>query len=190
MTSRLTTGELRYSDEWETPKDIVQAVAIAVGVSHLKHPFALDLAAAPETTVAPKFFSLHDSALNHLPWHRLTPKRWQWLNPPFSKPNLTLFTAAMVNAVRNGGRIAGILPCSPSAIWFQNSILKPFDIRDVHHLETGPLRGVEHSGIAWREAVHARVWWLSYRPAFGNRLKAKRSTGTGSVIVFAFDGQA
>ena len=65
--------DVMANDEWRTPRGIFAQLAARYG------PFGLDVAATPENTLAPLFYTRADDGLRQ-PWGAAV-----WCNPPYSK---------------------------------------------------------------------------------------------------------
>lgn len=190
---RRPKGDLADSDEWGTPRPLFDAMSEGRG-------FVFDLFASKSNALCMAFLTKEDDALT-VQWHLLAPGCWLWMNPPFSRPsrrevgNLDRCSDAMREAVTRGARIAGVVPSSTSADWFQRNILRPFvpSVQEVQRV--GPLRGVTYVGSYWagERAVPGEITWLSYRPRFINgelhkRKGGKSGSGRKDIVAFAFDG--
>lgn len=172
--------KLSESDEWSTPRPLFDELSVEVG------GFVFDLAASKENARCSSYLTKDDDALR-VHWHLLAPSRWLWLNPPFSKPNLPNFTDALVENVKRGALVGGVLPNSTSSTWFLRNLLWHFEIGSRSVVPAGALRGTLDSGT-WH-GLPARLWWLGYRPRFGNESQTSRSgSGLGGVVAFAFGG--
>ena len=95
------------SDEWSTPRDIVEAWGV----------FDLDPCARPETAKAPRWYTKVDNGLL-LPWHGRV-----WLNPPYSRPRPWLEKA--IQEVREGRatHVVALLPAATDTGWFHDCVL-------------------------------------------------------------------
>lgn len=123
------------SDEYRTPSSFFAACNALYG------PFDLDVAATNENRLCPKFFDRDDDALIDGPdggplseagpyWSwagRAHGTRRAWCNPPYSKPNLGLFTARARREVVVGGLelVTCLIPMSTSAEWWHINIERP-----------------------------------------------------------------
>lgn len=120
------------SDEFWTPRDIIAAMAGLNGA-----PYAVDFAANARNAVAPTWLgSLH------VDWPETIRVNGGpgWCNPPYSKPNLPLFTAkALEAAPRLRYPLDLLVPVSFRASWWRP--LWTGRIVDNFDRATGPLRG-------------------------------------------------
>lgn len=130
------------SDEFWTPRDIIEAMAGLNGA-----PYAVDFAANARNAVASCWFGNDPSqtlvrrdalGTQWAEWIQLAGPGW--CNPPYSKPNLPLFTAkALEAAPRLRYPLDLLVPVSFRASWWRP--LWTGRIVDNFDRATGPLRG-------------------------------------------------
>lgn len=109
------------SDQFQTPRWFFDAL-------HRKYNFQHDLCARAENALLPRFYSLEDSALEHEWWPSwmndasMGAEGWDWCNPPYSKPNLDLFTTKARLEMKYGWAGVFLVPATPGAGWFQRNV--------------------------------------------------------------------
>lgn len=105
------------SDEWATPAWFFAACAALYG------PYQLDAAAHSGNNLCPAYFSLKRSALAADTW-AVPGARRAWCNPPYSKPNLELFTARARREVEQSHLelVSCLIPMSTSALWWHENV--------------------------------------------------------------------
>jgi len=112
-------------------------------------------------------------------------ERWLWNNPPYSKPNLPLFTAKAREECRLGAAIVQLVPATVDAGWFQDNVFYGGDIvtkRVVRNV--GPLDGTEIE-MVMPGGFLCTVRFLRRRIQFFNphRDVDGESAKTGSAII-------
>ncbi len=104
--------------DYPTPWQLVHAVEARFGRIHF------DLAAGPENTKAPRFYSKGDDALTKS-WHA-TPgvprDGLQWLNPPFR--HIDPWASKCAAEAQLGARVAFLVPASVGTQWFEDHVWK------------------------------------------------------------------
>lgn len=102
-----TTGE----NEWYTPSEIIEAARSVMGSIDLD---PASCKAAQKTVRAGKFFSIGDDGLS---------KKWLgnvWLNPPYSKDCIKLFSDKVVQEKENFNQAVVLVNNATETEWFQN----------------------------------------------------------------------
>lgn len=110
--------------------------------------------------------------------------RWLWDNPPYSKPNLHLFTAKAREEARRGAAIVQLVPATVGAGWFQDNVMHGVDITDKRMIRNeGHLNGLELVGSGGDFRVTVR--FLRRRINFFNPLKDtdNNSAKTDSMLI-------
>ncbi len=148
-------GVVYESDGWRTPSEVFDPLMA-------RYNFVIDLCASAQNTKCPRFFTKEQNALNQ-EWPRLT-EGWCWLQPPYSKPNLELFTAEAKRQAKAGSGIVALIPATPGTAWFQDNIFGGCDLLSAEAVDRGRITGFELSlsGIGYR----LRVLFLEGRIAF------------------------
>ncbi|SRR6266852_7338913 len=101
------------SDEYQTPKKYIKAAKLVMG--------SIDLDAASskinnQRLWIPNYCSIESSGLER-DWFGNV-----WLNPPYSKPNLTLFTNYLLDQYRNFNQLTYLVPSYTSEKWYQKCL--------------------------------------------------------------------
>lgn len=133
------------SDEFWTPRDIIAELERRNGAA-----YAVDFAANAKNSVAPNWICAPTNRDSGAWGCDALAFDWAavignlggpgWYNPPFSKPNLPLFTAKAFDAApRLLHPLDGLLPVSPRAAWFRR--VWEGDVVGGHAINHGPLRG-------------------------------------------------
>lgn len=119
MRQKLETTAV--SDEWATPR------AFFAALDQLYGPFDVDVAASDVNHLLARYFTREDDALSDEPWRRRCPlARRAWCNPPYSKPNLELFTArARAEVLAGLELVTCLIPTSTSAAWWHENVERP-----------------------------------------------------------------
>ena len=112
-------------DRWSTPKSVVDAVS-----NLLRSRPAIDLAASPHNAVADVYFTeKHGGLLSQAPYIVYNSMRnreicnWAWLNPPYSRGNMELFTEWAARYVESGGVVALCHRPDLSTKWYLENVL-------------------------------------------------------------------
>ena len=105
------TGEV----EWYTPPEYIALAREVFGGEIDLDPASCD--EAQKIVQAGTYYTKDDDGLAH-PWHGNV-----WLNPPYSSPEITLFTEKMIDADARGNIEGGVLLTNNSTDtgWFQNA---------------------------------------------------------------------
>ena len=99
----------RSKQDYATPPEFIAAVVERIG-----HHFALDIAASAENTIAEKFYSEADDALDESKsW---VYGEWAWLNPPFGK--IAPWVRKASDEADHGVQIAMLVPASVGSNWW------------------------------------------------------------------------
>ena len=108
-------------DEWQTPKELF---------NKLNDEFNFDVDVACNDKNCLCDCGLTDS-LNVLDWAMLPdyPNMIFWMNPPYSKPNLLLFSKKAYEESQKGCIVVGLLPLDCSTKWFKEYVMKSDEIR-------------------------------------------------------------
>lgn len=102
-----STGE----NEWYTPSEIIEAARSVMGSIDLD---PASCKAAQKTVRAGKFFSISDDGLS---------KKWSgnvWLNPPYSKDCIKLFSDKVVQEKENFNQAVVLVNNATETEWFQS----------------------------------------------------------------------
>jgi phage N-6-adenine-methyltransferase len=104
------------SDEWETPREVVDRLAQSYG------PFDLDPCCRPETAKAPLFFTKDDDGLQQAWCGRV------WVNPPYSDPRPWIERAIRATNEREARSVVMLLPAAIDTTWFHDLVLPHGDV--------------------------------------------------------------
>lgn len=99
----------RSRQDYRTPPALLAAVRRRFGIRE----FAIDLAASPDNTVAPLFYTATDDALVQ-PW-RTKGGGWGWCNPPFAELEPWVMKAAHESKI--GAKVLMLVPASIANWW-------------------------------------------------------------------------
>jgi hypothetical protein len=106
------------SDEYQTPRAYVIAARLVMNGIELDPATSLE---TNERLRIPNIFTKYDSAFNYSWFGNI------WLNPPYSKPNLTNWTKYLVNewVLDHFRQSIYLIPAFTSEKWFQPLFLLP-----------------------------------------------------------------
>lgn len=98
-----------------TPPAFIAAVECRLAID--EEGFPRDLAASPENTIAPEFFTEEqDSLVQSWTWNLETKNLWNWCNPPYS--NIEPWVAKASIESQRGAHIAMLVPASTGSNWW------------------------------------------------------------------------
>lgn len=178
MKANGTGTALSNSDEWGTPIDLFDAI-------DRKYRFGLDLAASSINAKCSGFWTKEDDALKH-DWVEASTKYGPlWCNPPYSKPNLSLFTEKARASAEKGAVIVLLVPASTSEDWFHSNVLAGMDTVATERILHGPLLG-------WglRMSGRCRLWlhFLKGRKSFEWAGPEETTVARGGSVIVAYNG--
>ena len=110
MTSNDDRPEWWSSDEWTTPQEIVDELAVQYG------PFDLDACARADTAKAPLYYAQEHDGLQ---------QAWEgrvWLNPPYSKPGPWCQKAIEETQAGRAELVVALLPAATDTGWFHDYV--------------------------------------------------------------------
>lgn len=116
---------LKESDQYETPQPLFDAL-------DRKYRFKRDLFATAQNRKALSYFTMQDDAFLQ-DWSLHTrvegaEVRWDFANPPYSKPNLARVMAKAKLEVQRGWAGVLLVPATPGAGWFHDHIMRGCDV--------------------------------------------------------------
>lgn len=94
----------------QTPNDLMNAIHELIGDT-----FAVDLAADETNRQAPTYIGEEENSLT-VDWHKLSPGRWLWLNPPYK--NIYPWVSHANIEGMMGAKIAMLVPASVGSSWW------------------------------------------------------------------------
>ena len=108
-------------DDWQTPKELFDKLNDEFG-------FDLDVAATSEnklcnTRCIDGLIADWSGLQSYFTYYPIC-----WMNPPYSKPNLDLFSKKAFEESQKGCTVVGLLPLR-SASWFHKYVMKSHEIR-------------------------------------------------------------
>ena len=104
-------------DDWQTPKELFDKL-------NDEFHFGTDVACNDQNRLCS--FHYNNSLI---PDWFVCPYGPFWMNPPYSKPNLDLFTKKAYEESQKGCTVVGLLPCDCSTGWFKKYVMKAHEIR-------------------------------------------------------------
>lgn len=173
---RAKAGKVSSSDDWESPWDLVEAVAERYG------PVILDVAGTMWNAKAPRWIEAGSLEADWV--GDLSVAGVNWANPPYSRPNKPMFSEKAIATAKAGRGTVLCLPADMGNGWFHELFLRPFQALTQEHAAEGPLRGWMLAGTndrGFRQSIH----WLSYRVQFGSPLNPDANGSTGGTVVIA-----
>ena len=130
------------TDEWATPPEFVDRLAVEVG------GFDLDPCCLPSSAKAPTFYTPETDGLASPLFGRV------WLNPPYGR-TIGAWTSRAREAVESGAAdlVVGLLPARTDTEWWHRDVLPAAEVR----LVRGRIRlGTATTGAPFPSAV---VFW-------------------------------
>lgn len=114
----------RSKQDYETPRDFIEAVKQRLGITRFCHDFAADATNRKALT----FFDEKADALSVLRWEltlrqggcSVSGQNWGWLNPPFAGIGPWARRCAETRAAR--GSIAFLVPAAVGSNWFRDYV--------------------------------------------------------------------
>ncbi len=100
------------NDEWETPDDLWNAL-------NDEFHFKYDLAASPDNTKRPFYYSKERDSLN-ASWHTID--GYCWLNPPYSRGLIDKFMWKVAEEAAQGAQIVTLTRLD-STVWFRDHVM-------------------------------------------------------------------
>ena len=121
-----TNTPIDDKDLWETPQEVVDAVVDRIGM-----PVVLDVCSTRSSTKARTWFGpggVREDAMSQdwAEWMTLitgeTGPGIAWMNPPYSRGNLSRWTSEAMRLANNRHMIACLVPHAPDTTWWQEYI--------------------------------------------------------------------
>lgn len=100
----------------QTPWELMQAIHELIGDT-----FAVDLAADETNTQAPSYIGEAEDSLT-VAWHKLSPGRWLWLNPPYKKIDPWVEKAMLTAVNVPSFKVAVLVPASVGSNWWRTHV--------------------------------------------------------------------
>lgn len=154
--------EVRPKDRWMTPPDLLRKISEIMG----SDPW-IDLACSEENALATSWVGEHaavilgermdlNEGLFSLDPREIAERStgWAWLNPPYSRGNMPVFTDWLRRYVDAGGTAILCSMMAPTAGWYQRNV------RPHAHYVIVPTRRVQFiapEGVRSSSAMHATI---------------------------------
>lgn len=116
MKTGPTIARGKSKQDYPTPWEFIRACE-----RKFRGPVTVDLAASPENTKAPAYFTEADDSLS-ISWHKIKNNgaEWFWLNPPFD--NIAPWAKKCAEESAKGAAILFLTPASVGANWFRDFV--------------------------------------------------------------------